>query len=135
MGFCSKWINWIHSCLKTVSYSFNCNGEVKGFATPEKGIRQGDPLSPYLFLICSEGFSNLLKRAEESKRIQGLKISRLGPVLTHLFFADDSIIFCKANKNEAVEIMKVLKTYENASGQLVNLDKSAVFFTKNVDDE
>ncbi|XP_071905812.1 uncharacterized protein [Coffea arabica] len=135
MGFCSKWINWIHSCLKTVSYSFNCNGEVKGFVTPERGIRQGDPLSPYLFLICSEGFSNLLRRAEERKRIQGLKISRLGPVLTHLFFADDSIIFCKANKNEAVEIMKVLKTYENASGQLVNLDKSAVFFSKNVDNE
>ncbi|XP_027062993.2 uncharacterized protein [Coffea arabica] len=135
MGFCSKWINWIHSCLKTVSYSFNCNGEIKGFVTPERGIRQGDPLSPYLFLICSEGFSNLLKRAEESKRIQGLKISRNGPVLTHLFFADDSIIFCKANKNEAVEIMKVLKTYEKASGQLVNLDKSAVFFSKNMDDE
>nr|XP_027100870.1 uncharacterized protein LOC113719906 [Coffea arabica] len=132
MGFCATWINWIHSCLKTVSYSFNYNGEVKGYVSPERGIRQGDPLSPYLFLICSEGFSNLLRRAEESKRIEGLKISRQGPVLTHLFFADDSIIFCKANKEVAGEIMKVLKVYENSSGQLVNLDKSAVFFSKNV---
>ncbi|XP_027172745.1 uncharacterized protein LOC113772350 [Coffea eugenioides] len=123
----------ITSCLKTVNYSFNCNGEIKGFVTPGRGIQQGDPLSPYLFLICSEGFSNLLRKAEENRSITGLKISRQGPLLTHLFFADDSLIFCKANKQEADEIMKVLKVYEIASGQLINLDKSAVFFSKNMD--
>ncbi|XP_027152078.1 uncharacterized protein LOC113752144 [Coffea eugenioides] len=132
MGFCPVWIKWINSCLKTVTYSFNCNGEAKGFVTPGRGIRQGDPLSPYLFLICSEGLSSLLRKAEESSRIQGLKISRQGPELTHLFFADDSLIFCKADKQQATEIMNILKTYEAASGQMVNLDKSAVFFSRNM---
>nr|XP_027109160.1 uncharacterized protein LOC113729030 [Coffea arabica] len=132
MGFCNTWIDWITSCLTTVNYSFNCNGEVKGFVSLGRGIRQRDPLSPYLFLICSEGFSNLPRKAEESKRITGVKISRQGPLLTHLFFADDSLIFCKANKQEAAEIMKVLKVHEIASGQLINLDKSVVFFSKNM---
>ena len=72
MGFCSRWINWIMKCVETVSYSFNINGEVKEYIVPERGIRQGDPLSPYLFLLCSKGFSNLLKRVEEEKKISGL---------------------------------------------------------------
>ena len=63
-----------------------------------------------------------------------MKISRQGPQLTHLFFADDSLIFCKANKEEAAELMKVLKVYEGASGQLINFDKSAVFFSQNLEE-
>nr|XP_027095950.1 uncharacterized protein LOC113715848 [Coffea arabica] len=123
---------FFQSCLRTVSYSFNCNGETKGFVTPERGVRQGDLLSPYLFLICSEGFSNLLRKAEERKDITGLRISRQGPIISHLFFADDSLIFCKANMKQASEIMKILKIYEETSGQLINLDKSSVFFSKNM---
>ena len=128
MGFCSKWINWITSCMKTVTYSFNCNGETKGFVTPGRGLRQRDPLSPYFFLIWSEGFSNLLRKAEARDEIKGLRISRQGTIITHLFFADDSLIFCKASMQQAKEIMKILKTYEEASGQLINLDKLVVFF-------
>ena len=97
MGFCDKWVNWISRCLETVSYSFNCNGEVKGFVKSGRGIRQGDPLSPYLFLICSEGFSNLLQRSAENKNLKGLKISRQSPNITHLFFVDDSLIFCRVD--------------------------------------
>nr|XP_027088506.1 uncharacterized protein LOC113709853 [Coffea arabica] len=132
MGFCSQWINWITECMHSVTYSFNCNGETKGYISPGRGIRQGDPLSPYLFLICSEGFSSLLRRAEGRNEVKGLKISRQGPTITHLFFADDSLMFCKASTQQAREIMKILKTYEEASGQLINLDKSAVFFSKNI---
>ncbi|XP_071909594.1 uncharacterized mitochondrial protein AtMg01250-like [Coffea arabica] len=91
MGCCTIWRNWIWSCLSSVTCSFNINGVPKEFVIPERGIRQGDPLSPYLFLLCSEGFSNLLKQAEEDKRISGIKISRTGPSMTHLFFADDSL--------------------------------------------
>lgn len=60
MRFCSTWIGWILSYISSVTYSFNINGEHKEYITPTRGIRQGDPLSPYLFILCSEGFSNLL---------------------------------------------------------------------------
>lgn len=97
MGFCKVWINWIMECISTVSYSVNINGEKKGYIKPTRGIRQGDPLSPYLFLICVEGFSSLLKLAKDRHKISGMKIAKEGPCLTHLFFADDSLISCKAN--------------------------------------
>nr|XP_027103208.1 uncharacterized protein LOC113724515 [Coffea arabica] len=131
MGFSERWINWIWQCLSTVSYSFKINGDQKGFVTPKRGIRQGDPLSPYLFLICSEGLSNLLRRAEASKLISGISISRRGPSVSHLFFADDTLVFCKASPDQAEELMNVLVTYERGSGQMVNYDKSSVFFSKN----
>ena len=85
MGFCDIWINWIMNCITTVSYSFSVNGEARELVKPERGLRQCQPLSPYLFLICSEGFSNLLKRTETSKKMKGMKISRNDPALTYLF--------------------------------------------------
>ncbi|XP_071921851.1 uncharacterized protein [Coffea arabica] len=132
MGYCTVWRKWIWSCLSSVTYSFNINGVPQEFVTPERGIRQGDPLSPYLFLLCSEGFSNLLKQAEGDKRITGVKICRSGPRLTHLFFADDSLIFCNADKEEASELVQILRKYEKGSGQSINLEKSSVFFSRNV---
>lgn len=93
MGFCEVWRNWIKECLKSVSYAFNINGEVREYVVPSREIRQGGPLLPYLFLICFEGLSNLLKKAESNKRMNGLKLSRNGPSLTHAFFADDTLIF------------------------------------------
>lgn len=104
----------------------------KGYVCPSRGIRQGDPLSPYLFLLCSEGLSSLLKTEAERGKITGVKISRHGPALTHLFFADDSIIFCRANRREAETLMSLLKRYELALGQMVNVNKSSIFFSKNV---
>lgn len=84
-----------------------------------------------LFLLCSEGLSHLLQKAKMGKELTGVKISRGAPAITHLFFADDSLIFCKANSQEAGKLMKILKVYEEATGQLINMDKSSVFFSKN----
>ena len=61
MGFYNTFIQWIKACISIVSYSVNINGYPEGYVRPTRGIRKGDPLSPYLFVICSEGFSNLIK--------------------------------------------------------------------------
>jgi hypothetical protein len=63
MGFCSKWVSWIMLCVETVDYSVLVNGAYVGPIVPGRGLRQGDPLSPYLFIICVEGLSSLIREA------------------------------------------------------------------------
>ena len=135
MGFNDKWRSWIMECISSVSYSFMINGEVKEYVIPQRGIRQGDPLSPYLFLLCSEGFTNLFQKVATERRIEGMRISRQGPRLTHLFFADDSLIFCKADYQNASELRRILQVYERGTGQLINLEKSSVIFSTNLEQE
>jgi ribonuclease HI len=95
-------------------------------------LRQGDPLSPYLFLQCAEGFHSLLKKAESNGDIQGVSLCRGGPKITHLFFADDSLLFAKATTTACEKIQSMLGQYEKSSGQQVNRDKTTIFFSKAV---
>ena len=71
MGFNGRWVNLISECISTVTYSILVNGEPKGNIVPSKGLRQGDPLSPYLFLICSEGLNSLIQQAVHEDKIRG----------------------------------------------------------------
>nr|XP_027086592.1 uncharacterized protein LOC113708329 [Coffea arabica] len=80
----------------------------------------------------SDGLTNLIQKATRERKITGMKICRGGPAITHLFFADDAIIFSKADPEEALTLMNILKQYERGSGQMLNLDKSSVFFSKNI---
>lgn len=102
---------------------------------PTRGLRQGDPLSPYLFLLCAEGFSALLRREESLSNIPGLQLNKYCPNLTHLFFADDNMIFIKAEAKEIEALKRVLEEYEQASGQTINLDKSTFMTSKNMKPE
>jgi hypothetical protein len=102
-----------------------------GNITPSRGIRQGDPLSPYFFILCVEGLSSLLHKAEKDRRITGLPIVRSGMRLNHLFFVDDSFLFCKANIPEWLNIQDILAIYEQASGQKLNREKTSIFFSRN----
>ena len=79
-------------CITTVTYSIMVNGEPQGMITPTRGLRQGDPLSPYLFLFCAEGLDAILRRAANDGEINGLSLCRRGPKITHLFFADDCLL-------------------------------------------
>jgi hypothetical protein len=131
LGFDDSWVDLIMECVSTTSFSIVLNGSPKGHIIPSRGLRQGDPLSPFLFLICAEGLTSLIRRTESQRLIQGLAISRGGPRFSHLFFADDSIVFCRATSKECQVLIDVLKLYEDASGQKLNMEKTSLFFNSN----
>jgi hypothetical protein len=131
IGFASRWVEILMVCIRTVSYSILINGQPHGQIVPTRGIRQGDPLSPYLFILCAEGLSTMLRRAELAGRITGLPIKRGGTRISHLFFADDSLLFCRSSILEWARIQELLEIYERASGQKLNWEKTSIFFSKN----
>jgi hypothetical protein len=131
MGFSSRWVNLIMTCVRIVSYDVVVNGQPVGKIVPTRGIRQGDPISPYLFLICAEALSSLLQHVERTGSITGVPTSNRGPCLSHLFFANDSLLLCKANSVEWQHIMRLLEKYECVSGLKLNMDKTSLFFSRN----
>ena len=95
MNFPSTWVNWILECVSSVQYTLLVNGNITQSFKPAKGLRQVDPLSPYLFLMCANILSLALIKAENNKDIQGVKLGKNGVSFTHLLFADDSLLFFK----------------------------------------
>ena len=134
LGFPTRWIERVMSCVITPSSSILVNGRPHGMIHPFRGIRQGDPLSPYLFLLCVEGFTALLAKAELEGRITGVSICRGALRVSNLLFADDSLLFCQATPKEGEVVAEILQTYERASGQSINLEKSLAFFSNNMTD-
>ena len=128
MGFDSHFINMIMLCITSLQYYASINGEL----VPERGLLQGDPLSPYLFIICAKGLSVMLKQVEESGHLHGCRISRGTSSISHLLFVDDSLFFFNASKQECCKMQSILGEYEKISGKVVNFQKSGIFFSGNV---
>ena len=129
----SKLIDVIMSCVSMVSTSILFNGEALDSILPSRGIRQGDPLSPYLFIICMEFLGQLIEEKCNMKTWQPVKASQSGPEFSHLFFADDLILFAKADWVNCSAIRDVLDEFCDLSGQSVIEAKSRVYFSLNVD--
>ena len=110
LGFPEKWIERVMTCVTTTSFSILLNGKPYGNVLPSRGIRQEDPLSPYLFLLCAEDFTSLLAKAENDGKIHRASICRGAPKVSNLLFVDDSLLFYRATQNEVEVISEVLQT-------------------------
>jgi len=131
MGFSYRWVIWIILCVEMVDYSVLVNGTSMGPIVPGRDLRQGYPLSPYLFIICVKGLYSLIREVERRNHIRGTMICTDAPVISHLLFADDCFLFFRACECEAVCMKNILATYEEASGQAINLLKSESFCSRN----
>jgi hypothetical protein len=112
IGFARRWVDLLMVCVRTVTYSILINGQPHENIVPTRGIRQGDPLSPYFFILCAESLSTMLQSAEQEGWLTGLPISRGGTRISHLFFADDNLLFCRASIVEWVKTQEILEAYE-----------------------
>lgn len=123
------------TCVTSVSYSYFINGVAQGNVTPSRGIRQGDPLSPYLFILCTEVLSGLCKRAQLSGEVVGVKVATNIPAINHLLFADDTMFLSRTDTRSCAALIAILKKYEEALGQYINLEKSAITFSMKIPGE
>lgn len=125
-GFGTRWISWMKECITTARISIPVNGSPTKKFYPQKGLRQGDPLSPFLFTVVAEGLRILLRRTRELGFIKGVEIGANKVVVSHLQFADDSFLFCEAEWVEVSNLKRILRWFEILSGLKINYHKSVV---------
>jgi hypothetical protein len=136
-GFFERWWKWIHFCISTVRFSILINGSPEGFFGSTRGIRQGDPLSPLLFVLITEALSRMMTRAGEEGMLSGFQVGSLDNFLlkiSHLLFADDTLIFFDANPNHIFHIRLLFTWFEAVSGLKINLCKSEMVLVGSVSD-
>ena len=122
-GFGFTWRKWIQGCLSSADFSVIVNGKPRGLFGASRGVRQGDPLSPFLFILVADVLSRLVKKVVEVDLIEGFEIGRNNIKVSHLQFADDSIFFL-SNRNSNIEnLASVLKIFSMVSGLKINLKK------------
>lgn len=129
-GFGGRWIRWIKFCISTVKLSILINGTPIGFFSSRRGLRQGDPLSPFLFIIAMESLNEMLKIAQGNSWLKGFRASnREDSVLeiTHLQYAKNTLIFCEANRNQLMIIRVIFVLLEAISGLHINWNKSFLY--------
>ena len=127
-GFAQEWIQWVWSCVMSVSFSVLINGSHSELFGASRGLRQGDPLSPYLFILLVEGLGRWIKQNVGSGYIQGWRWGGTLPPQTHLQFVDDTALMGMATMREAYNLRRVLDVYLAASGQQINEGKSSIYF-------
>jgi len=126
MGFHMKWISWIQGCLESASISVLVNESPTDEFKPERGLRQGDPLAPFPFLIVAEGLTGLVRQAIKANFLSGLRIGRKEVEISILQFADDTLFFCKDSFSNVVTLKAILRGFEIASGLKINFHKSKI---------
>ncbi|KAA3467537.1 reverse transcriptase [Gossypium australe] len=118
MGFSMMWMDLIMHCISSVG----------GIIKPTRGIQQGDPISPYLFLVCSEDLSSLVTLANKDGLLTGAKVCRRGVEVSHLLFVDD----CGSYGERSWVIKYIPREYESCLGQHISFDRWLIFYNTNL---
>jgi retron-type reverse transcriptase len=126
-GFGDKFTDWILACVTSANFAVLINGEATNFFNSERGLRQGCPLSPYLFILVMESLSLLLSKSIADQKISGIKVSRFIKIF-HLMFVDDILLLTKAEPSEWLVILDILQVFCTATGLSINPTKSSVHF-------
>jgi hypothetical protein len=125
-------INIIMHSVSSVMTNVKWNGTRDEYFRPQRGIRQGDPISPYLFVLCMDKLSHLIMHAVNVGDWRGIKAGRNGPMVSHLMFADDLLLFGEASEKQMKCVMDILNRFCSLSGQEVSHEKTSILFSKNV---
>jgi hypothetical protein len=132
VGLPMSMINIIMQGVTSVTTNVNWHGARTSYFSPHRGIRQGDPMSPYIFVICMDKLSHLISHAVNQGKWKGIKAGRTGPMISHLMFADDLLLFGEANIEQMNCVMSILNEFCYLSGQKVSIEKTSIMFSKNV---
>lgn len=124
MTFPIQFIDLIRNCISSLSLSVLWTGNKLSAFSSTKGLRQGDPLSPLLFVICMDTLSRAISTATDNYSWKPVKLSRNGTAISHIFFADDIILFSKAHLSQVNLMKRVLDSFVSLSGLRVNYNKS-----------
>lgn len=131
-GINEDWCRNIMHCIETTRMSILWNGEPTDWFKPSRGIRQGDAMSPFIFVLCIEKLSHMIKEEVANGRWKGVKLTKDGPMITHLMFADDMTLFSEASMEQMTVIKECLDKFYSISGQKVNYTQSQIFFSADV---
>lgn len=135
LGFSEKWCQLVNQCISTTSTSILLNGSPIETIHPTRGLRRGDSLCPYIFITCMEGLSRMIQASVDSKNIIPIYPAKGSPPISHLFFADDCILFSSAKMSFINNIKDITNKFCKASGQMVNLSKSSIHFNRRIEEE
>ncbi|KAL9685913.1 hypothetical protein QQ045_023367 [Rhodiola kirilowii] len=132
LGFSNKWIDLIYRNIANCWYSVVWNRKQYGFFKSNRGVRQGDPLSPTLFILAMEFFSRLLNNEISNNRIMAFQLHGCRNNVHHLLYADDLLIFTNGHKRSVQRLLETINVFCQVSGQQLNASKSRIFFSKHI---
>lgn len=127
-GFSHEWIEWVMNLTSSAFFSLLVNGSPSQPFNPSHGIRQGDPLSPFLFILIAEGLGRTIRAHHQANEFRGIKLFQDLEAQTHQQFVDDTMLMGHASVQEARTIKAILDLFSEASGLDINVDKSQIFF-------
>lgn len=131
-GIPDSFITIAMECISTTSMQVIWNGEKMEPFFQSTGVRQGDPLSPYIFILCMERLAHIINVKVDMGKWKPMRLKKDGLVLSHLFFTEDRMLFVEADLDYVCTIRKCLKKFDDSSGQKISLTKTVIYCLKSI---